>query len=63
MGIQITDKHVIIVGIICITILEVVNMLTMKIDSLMLSSCIGAIVFMVTRTYYKRKYWRYRYQR
>jgi len=46
---------VVIVAIICITVLEVVNMLTMRIDGNVLSSIIGAIVFIATRAYYKSK--------
>lgn len=49
------DKTILtIVGIVCITALEIANMLTMKLDGTILSSIIGAIVFLVTRRYYKR---------
>ena len=44
-----------IVAIICITVLQVVNMLTMKIDGNILSAIVGAIVFIVTRKYYKAR--------
>jgi hypothetical protein len=44
-----------IVAIICITVLEVVNMLTMKIDGNILSAVVGAIVYLATRTYYTMK--------
>jgi O-antigen/teichoic acid export membrane protein len=46
---------IIITAIICITVLEVVNMLTMKLDGNILSCVIGAIVYVVTRIYYTRK--------
>jgi hypothetical protein len=48
------QDNLIIVGIICITVLEIVNMLTMKIDGNILSTIVGAIVFLITRTYYKK---------
>jgi hypothetical protein len=44
-----------IVAIICMTILEIVNMLTMKLDGNVMSAIIGAIVFVATRAYYKKK--------
>jgi len=44
-----------IVAIICITVLQVVNMLTTKIDGNILSAIVGAIVFIVTRKYYKAR--------
>jgi len=44
-----------IVGIIAITILEIVNLLTAKIDGNILSVVVGAIVYILTRTYYKVK--------
>ena len=44
-----------IVAIICITVLQVVNMLTMKIDGNIMSTIIGAIIFVATRAYYKKK--------
>jgi len=46
---------IIITAIVCITILEVVNMLTMKLDGNILSCVIGAIVYVATRIYYTRK--------
>jgi hypothetical protein len=46
---------IIIVAIICITVLEVVNMLTMRIDGNILSVTVSAIVYIVTRIYYTRK--------
>lgn len=48
------DKTILaIVGIGAITILEVVNLLTRQIDGMILSSVVGAIVFIVTRKVYK----------
>jgi len=49
-----SSTAVIITAIICITVLEVVNLLTMKIDSNILSAVVGAIVFIATRQYYKQ---------
>jgi len=46
---------IIVTAIVCITVLEVVNMLTMKIDGSILSAVVSAIVYMVTRIYYTRK--------
>jgi len=45
-----------IVAIIAIVILEVANMLTMKLDGTLLSGCVGAVVFIATKKYYKMKY-------
>jgi len=42
-----------IVGIIAITVLEIVNLLTAKIDGNILSAVVGAIVYILTRRYYK----------
>jgi hypothetical protein len=50
----VNKNSLIAIAIICITILEVVNMFTMKIDGNVLSAIVGAIVFLITRTYYKR---------
>ena len=49
------DTLVLVVAMICITVLEIVNALTMKIDGNILSAIIGAIVFIATRQYYKAK--------
>jgi len=49
------DTVVLIVAMICITVLQIVNALTMKIDGNILSAIIGAIVFIATRQYYKAK--------
>jgi O-antigen/teichoic acid export membrane protein len=46
---------IIVTAIVCITILEIVNMLTMKIDGSILSAIVSAIVYIVTRVYYTRK--------
>jgi len=46
---------IIITAIVCITVLEVVNMLTMKIDGSILSAIVSAIVYIVTRVYYTHK--------
>jgi hypothetical protein len=40
-----SKTSLIAIAIICITILEVVNMFTMKIDGNVLSAIVGAIVF------------------
>jgi hypothetical protein len=53
------QDNLIIVGIICITVLEIVNMLTMKIDGNILSAVVGAIVFLITREYYRFRGERY----
>jgi len=50
-----SDTLLLVVAIICITVLEVVNMLTMKIDGNILSTIVGAIVFIATRAYYKKQ--------
>ena len=42
-----------IVGIVAVTGLEVTNMIYGKLDGMVLSSVIGAIVFLVTRRHYK----------
>jgi len=47
------ETLLLIVAIICITILEIVNMLTMKLDGNILSAIVGAIVYVATRKYYK----------
>jgi len=44
-----------IVGIIAITVLEIVNLLTAKIDGNILSGVVGAIVYILTRKYYKMR--------
>jgi len=49
-----------ICAIICITILEVVNIIYMKIDGNILSAVVGAIVYLATRTYYIQRYVRAR---
>lgn len=49
------DTILLIVAMICITMLEVVNAFTMKLDGNILSAIIGAIVFIVTRQYYKAR--------
>jgi len=43
-------------AIICITILEAINMLVFNIDGTILSAVIGAIVYLATREYYIMKY-------
>jgi hypothetical protein len=48
-----SKTSLIAIAIICITILEVVNMFTMKIDGNVLSAVVGAIVFLITREYYR----------
>jgi energy-converting hydrogenase Eha subunit A len=51
------ETIIFITGIIAITILEIVNLLTAKIDGNILSAVVGAIVYILTRRYYKgRKY-------
>ena len=49
------ETILLIVAIVCITILEIANMLTMKIDGNILSAIVGAIVYVVTRKYYKAR--------
>ena len=44
-----------IVAIICITVLEVVNIIFAKIDGNILSAVVGAIVYLATRTYYTQR--------
>jgi len=51
-------NHVIVIAIICITLLQIVNMLTMKIDGNILSLVVGSIVFLITREYYRNKKYR-----
>jgi len=41
-----------IVAIICITVLEIVNLLYCKVDGTLLSAIIGAIVFVATKKKY-----------
>jgi len=48
------ETLLIIVGIIAITVLEIVNLLTAKIDGNILSAVVGAIVYILTRKYYKK---------
>jgi len=48
------ETILIITGIIAITILEVVNLIYAKIDGNILSAVVGAIVYILTRKYYKR---------
>ena len=47
------ETILIITGIIAITILEVVNLIYAKIDGNILSAVVGAIVYILTRKYYK----------
>jgi len=49
------DTILLIVAMICITVLEIVNAFTMKLDGNILSAIIGAIVFIATRQYYNYK--------
>jgi tetrahydromethanopterin S-methyltransferase subunit C len=49
------ETLIIIVGIIAITVLEIVNLLTAKIDGNILSAIVGAIVYILTRKYYKMR--------
>jgi len=46
----------IIIGIVALTILEVVNIVTQHIDGVLFSGVVGAIVYLVTGKYYKIKY-------
>jgi hypothetical protein len=46
-------KIEVIVGIIALAALEVTNMLTMQMDGMVMSGIVGAIVFVITRQYYK----------
>ena len=45
-----------IVAMLCITVLEAINMLVFSIDGTILSAVIGAIVFLATREYYIQKF-------
>ena len=45
-----------IVAMLCITVLEAINMLVFNIDGTILSAVIGALVFLATREYYIQKY-------
>jgi len=47
------ETILIITGIIAITILEVVNLIFAKIDGNILSAVVGAIVYILTKRYYK----------
>lgn len=49
------ETLLIIVGIIAITVLEIVNLFTAKIDGNILSAVVGAIVYILTRKYYKMR--------
>jgi len=50
------DRTILMIAAIgCITALEIVNMLTMKLDGGVLSGAVGAIVFLITRKYYQPK--------
>jgi len=44
-----------ICAIICITVLEVVNIIFAKIDGNILSAVVGTIVYLVTRAYYTQR--------
>lgn len=47
------DKTILaITGIICITILEAINMMMYHVDGAILSAIVGAIVFIITRKVY-----------
>ena len=48
------ETLLIIVGIIAITVLEIVNLLKFGYDGNILSAVVGAIVYILTRKYYKR---------
>jgi len=50
---QTISEKVLICAIVCITALEVTNLLTTGKDGAILSSIVGAIVFIATRQYYK----------
>ena len=47
------ETLLIIVGIIAITVLEIVNLLRFGYDGNILSAVVGAIVYILTRRYYK----------
>jgi hypothetical protein len=47
------ETIVLVVAMICVTVLQVVNALTMKVDGNILSAIVGAIVFIATRQYYR----------
>jgi hypothetical protein len=49
------ETIIVIVGIIAISILEMINLFTLGYDGNILSAVIGSIVYLVTRTYYKSR--------
>ncbi len=54
------DKTILkITAIIALVILEIANLMTLGYDGTILSSIIGAIVFIATREYYMQKLKRY----
>jgi len=46
---------IVITGIVAISILEIINLLTLGYDGNILSAIVGSIVYLVTRTYYISK--------
>jgi len=46
----------IIVGIVSLTALEIVNIVTTHIDGVLFSGIVGAIVYLITGKYYKIRY-------
>ena len=43
-------------AIAAITAMEVANLMTLKLDGTILSTLVGAVVFIATKRYYQRKY-------
>ena len=52
---QCSSNTVVIAGIAGIVILETVNCLTIGVDGQMFTACISAIVYLITRTHYRKK--------
>ena len=51
------ETIVICVAIVCITVLEALNIIFLKIDGSVLSAVIGTIAWLVARAYYKRRWY------
>jgi hypothetical protein len=49
------ETIIVIIGIAAISILEIINLITLGYDGNILSAVVGSIVYLVTRTYYKTK--------
>jgi len=49
------ETLIVIIGIVAISILEIINLLTLGYDGNILSAVVGSIVYLVTRTYYRTR--------